>query len=58
MMNNDFMAESASIEELMDEAERMNILMKRKDGPFTRAMFNSFGFGGTNCALVFDKYEA
>jgi len=57
MMNNDFMAESANIEELVDEAEGMNILTSRKDGAFTRAMSNSFGFGGTNCALVFDKYE-
>mmetsp|Transcript_32908 Transcript_32908/g.49673 ORF Transcript_32908/g.49673 Transcript_32908/m.49673 type:complete len:476 (+) Transcript_32908:170-1597(+) len=57
MMNNDFMAESANIEELVDEAEGMQILTKRADGPFTRAMSNSFGFGGTNCALVFDKYE-
>jgi len=57
MMQNDFMAESANIEELVDEAEGMNILTERKDGAFKRAMSNSFGFGGTNCALVFDKYE-
>jgi 3-oxoacyl-[acyl-carrier-protein] synthase-1 len=57
MMNNDFMAESANIHELVDEAEGMNILTKRKEGKFKRAMSNSFGFGGTNCALVFDKYE-
>ena len=57
MMENDFMAESANIKELVDEAEGMNILTQRKDGPFKRAMSNSFGFGGTNCALVFDKYE-
>lgn len=57
MMNNDFMAESANIHDLVDEAEGMNILTKRKDGGFKRAMSNSFGFGGTNCALVFDKYE-
>jgi 3-oxoacyl-(acyl-carrier-protein) synthase len=57
MMDNDFMAESANIKELVDEAEGMNILLSRKDGPFKRAMSNSFGFGGTNCALVFDKYE-
>lgn len=55
-MENDFMAESANIEELVDEAVGMNILTKRKDGGFTRAMSNSFGFGGTNCALIFDKY--
>jgi 3-oxoacyl-[acyl-carrier-protein] synthase-1 len=57
MMNNDFMAESANINELVDEAEGMSILTERKEGPFKRAMSNSFGFGGTNCALVFDKYE-
>lgn len=57
MMNNDFMAESANIHDLVDEAEGMNILTKRQEGPFRRAMSNSFGFGGTNCALVFDKYE-
>jgi len=56
MMENDFMAESANINELVDEAEGVNILTERKDGPFSRAMSNSFGFGGTNCALVFDKY--
>jgi 3-oxoacyl-[acyl-carrier-protein] synthase-1 len=57
MMDNDFMAESANIEELVDEAEGMNILTERKDGKFHRAMSNSFGFGGTNCALVFDSYD-
>jgi len=56
MMNKDFMAESANIEELVEEAEGMNILTKRRDAPFSRAMSNSFGFGGTNCALVFDKF--
>jgi 3-oxoacyl-[acyl-carrier-protein] synthase-1 len=57
MMDNDFMAESANINELVDEAEGMKILTERKDGTFKRAMSNSFGFGGTNCALVFDKFE-
>lgn len=57
MMNNEFMAESVNIENLVDEAEGMNILTSKRDGSFKRAMSNSFGFGGTNCALVFDKYE-
>merc|ERR1712051_1113419 len=52
MMDNDFMAESANIGDLVDEAEGMNILTERQDGSFKRAMSNSFGFGGTNCALV------
>ena len=57
MMQNDFMAESANIDDLVDEAEGMNILTERRDGKFERAMSNSFGFGGTNCCLVFDKYQ-
>lgn len=57
MMDNDFMCQSANIDNLVDEAEGMNILTERRDGAFKRAMSNSFGFGGTNCALVFDKYE-
>merc|ERR1711907_495843 len=57
MLNNDFLAESANIKDLVDEAEGMNILTQRYDGPVTRVMSNSFGFGGTNCCLIFDKYE-
>lgn len=57
MMDNGFLAESANINELVDEAEGMNILTKREDKSIKRAMSNSFGFGGTNCALIFDKYE-
>lgn len=56
MLNNDFLTESANINELVDEAEGMNILTSRKDGPVSRVMSNSFGFGGTNACLVFDKY--
>jgi len=56
MMNNDFLAESANINELVEEAEGMNILTKRHDGKVDRVMSNSFGFGGTNACLIFDRY--
>lgn len=56
MMNNDFLAESANIKDLVDEAAEMKILRQREEGPVTRVMSNSFGFGGTNCCLIFDKY--
>jgi len=56
MMKNGFLAESANINDLVDEAEGMNILTKRHEGEVNRVMSNSFGFGGTNACLVFDKY--
>jgi len=56
MLNKGFLAESANIVNLVDEAEGMNILTSRHEGEVQRVMSNSFGFGGTNCCLVFDKY--
>jgi len=56
MLRDGFLAQSANIENLVDEAEGMNILTERHDGQVTRVMSNSFGFGGTNACLVFDKY--
>ena len=56
MMQKGFLAESANINDLVDEAEGMNILTKRHEGEVNRVMSNSFGFGGTNACLVFDKY--
>jgi len=35
----------------------MNILRKREEMPVQRVMSNSFGFGGTNACLIFDKYD-
>jgi len=56
MLNNGFLAESANINDLVEEAEGMHILTSRHDGDVSRVMSNSFGFGGTNACLVFDKY--
>ena len=57
MMNNNFVSESANIEELDEEAVGMNILTSRHDEKIDTAMSNSFGFGGTNASLVFKRYE-
>ena len=58
MMNNNFLSESANIEELDEDANGMNILTSRIDEQINTAMSNSFGFGGTNASLVFRRYES
>ncbi|MEJ2655020.1 MAG: beta-ketoacyl-ACP synthase I [Acidihalobacter sp.] len=58
MMQNDFIAASANITELDPAAEGMPIVRERRDGVrLDRVMSNSFGFGGTNGSLVFQRYE-
>ena len=56
MLENDFICASANIETLDPEAEGMPIVLKRQDGvKLNRVMSNSFGFGGTNATLVFQR---
>lgn len=59
MMEHDFICASANIETLDAEAVGMPIVLKRQDGvKLNRVMSNSFGFGGTNATLVFQKIDA
>ena len=55
MMQENFMAASANIQNLDPAAEGVPILTERRDGKFDTVMSNSFGFGGTNASLVFKR---
>ena len=58
MLENDFICESVNIQNLDPAAEGMPIARERKDNVgMKRVISNSFGFGGTNASLVFDKFE-
>ena len=59
MMQNDFIAESAHIEELDPAFADMNIVRTRRDKVGLRTVLsNSFGFGGTNGTLIFKQLDA
>ena len=57
MMENDFVAASAHIDSLDENASGLPILLETKQTKLNRIMSNSFGFGGTNASLVMEKYD-
>ena len=56
MLENDFIAASANIQQLDPAAEDLPIICTRCDNAgLGCVMSNSFGFGGTNASLIFEK---
>lgn len=58
MMENNFICASANVDNLDEKADGLNIVTERQDDvQLNTVMSNSFGFGGTNACLVFQRHN-
>jgi len=57
MMQNDFVAPNINLESPDNEAQKINLIPETKNQKIDVFLSNSFGFGGTNSALIVKKFE-
>ena len=57
MMQNNFIAPNINLEEPDEDASKLNLVSKTLDKKIDVFLSNSFGFGGTNSALIIKKIQ-
>ena len=57
MMKHSFISASANISKLDEKAEGMSIVQTMRQAELNSIMSNSFGFGGTNATLIFNRFK-
>ncbi|MBD3905916.1 beta-ketoacyl-[acyl-carrier-protein] synthase family protein [Chryseobacterium sp. Ch-15] len=57
MMQNDFVAPNINLENPDEDAQKINLISETKNQKIDVFLSNSFGFGGTNSALIVKKFE-
>jgi len=57
MMQNDFIAPNINLENPDEDAQKINLISETKNQKIDVFLSNSFGFGGTNSALIVKKFQ-
>ena len=57
MMQNDFVAPNINLENPDEDAKKINLISETKNQKIDVFLSNSFGFGGTNSALIVKKFK-
>jgi 3-oxoacyl-[acyl-carrier-protein] synthase-1 len=57
MIQNHFVAPNINLENPDEYAEHLNLTAKTVDTEVNTVLSNSFGFGGTNSAIVIRKFQ-
>lgn len=56
MMQNNFIAPNINLENIDEDAKQLNIVAKTQKAELNAFLSNSFGFGGTNSAIIVKKF--